>query len=183
MVYIFLADGFEDTEAIAPLDLLRRADIDVTTVGIAGQDVTSSHGVPVLADTCAGKLDPAALAGSAEMLVLPGGVRGTQNLEDSAYVSECIALCAQKGTALAAICAAPRVYGKRGYLRGKRATCYPGNEQHLEGAEYTREPVTTDGNIITGKSAGHSVAFGLALIEYLRGKDAADKVAHAIFQN
>lgn len=142
MVYILLADGFEDMEALSPLDVMRRADIDVRTVGIAGTSVTSSHGVTVQADTHAGELSPAKLAENAEMLVLPGGGRGTENLDNSDYVTDCLALCAEKGASLAAICAAPSVLGKRGYLSGKHATCFPGFEQYLDGAEYTGLPVT-----------------------------------------
>lgn len=179
MVYVFLADGFEDVEALAPIDLMRRAGIDVKTVSVSGENiVTSSHGVPVVPD-CAG----AELSDGTEMIVLPGGGRGTENLRASRTVRDALLYCAEKGIPIAAICAAPSVPGELGLLDGHNATCFPGFESYLKGANYTGEAVCEDGNFITGKSAGHALTFGLKIIERLRGREAADKVALAIYQN
>lgn len=160
-VYEFLANGFEDIEALAPVDILRRGGVEVVTVSItASRSVETAHGVTVEADRHIADID----LSDADMLVLPGGMPGAANLMESEAV--CNALLAQHkaGRLIGAICAAPMVLGKLGILEGKRATCYPGFEQHLDGATYTADMVTADGNVITAKGPGAAMAFGYRLL-------------------
>ena len=171
MVYIFLADGFEEIEALATLDVLRRAQIEVTTVGIGGGEITGSHGVTVKADIC----DHEAVTNGIEMIVLPGGA-GTKNLEKSPVVGRFIEYAAANGLFIGAICAAPSILGHRGLLRGKRAVVSPGYEKELEGAAVMSDSVCEDGNIITANGPGASIAFGLALAAKLKGEKAACEV-------
>ena len=172
MIYIFLAEGFEEMEALAPVDILRRAGLDVCTVGVTGKVVSGSHKIPVTADIIADEVDFANM----EAVVLPGGLPGTYNLEASEVVKKSIEYCVANDKYIAAICAAPSVFGHMGILDGKKATCYPGFEKDLLGAEYTAEPVTVDGKIITGKGAGVSVEFALKLAEIFKDKETADKL-------
>lgn len=172
-VYVFLADGFEEIEALATVDVLRRAGVQVTTVSINPTEVvTGAHGVPVVADVL---FDDAALA-DADLLVLPGGMPGAANLD--AHEGVCAALKAQaeSGKCLAAICAAPMVLGHLGLLNGKNATCYPGFEGELDGAEYTAAPVEKDGNIITGRGPAAVLPFAYALAEALVGEEVVCQV-------
>lgn len=160
-VYEFLANGFEDVEALAPVDILRRGGVEVVTVSItASHSVETSHGVTVEADRHIADVD----LSDADLLILPGGMPGATNLMESEAV--CSALKAQNeaGRLIGAICAAPMVLGKLGILNGKRATCYPGFDQYLDGATYTGEMVTVDGNIITGKGPGAAMAFAYQLL-------------------
>lgn len=173
MVYLFLADGFEIIEAMAPLDILRRGGVEVKTVGVMGKTVTCSKGVELKADITIDEVD----MDECEMIVLPGGLPGATNLRDSEEVAEIIDRAEAGGLRMAAICAAPMVLGLRGVLRGKKATCFPGYENDLLGADCTGEGVVTDGRVITGKGAGRSIEFGLALLTALKGKAAADEVA------
>ncbi len=160
-IYVFMADGFEDIEALAPIDILRRGGMDVTTVSINDTlEVESAHRVTILADT----VFEAADFSDADLLVLPGGMPGAANLDNHEALGELIVEHNAQGKYLAAICAAPLVYGRRGILQGKRATCYPGFEKYLDGAEYTRELVTTDGNIITADGPGAAMPFGYTLL-------------------
>lgn len=176
MVYLFLAEGFEITEAMAPLDMMRRAKIDVRTVGVMGKNVTASCGVKVEADLEIDEIDMK----DCEMVVLPGGMPGSENLRDSEQVSKAVDYAAENGLYMCAICAAPMVLGLKGLLNGKKATCFPGFEDKLIGAEYTGDGVTADGKVITAKGAGRSVEFGLAIVEALRGKDTAMDVKSKI---
>lgn len=167
-VYLFLADGFETVEALAPVDVIRRAGIDVVTVSIMGRkNVVSAQDVTVVADA----LYDEVCLDDADALILPGGGTGTENL--SAYKPLCLQLAEahSKGKLVAAICAAPMVFGRIGILEGRRATCYPGCEGDLSGAEYTAAAVEQDGNIITGCGPGVSFDFGFAIVERLCGKD------------
>ncbi len=178
MVYMFLANGFEEIEALCPLDLLRRAGIDVCTLSVGGGEwVQGSHGICVQADM------PETMFRDArpEMIILPGGMPGAENLEASRTVGEALTAAGRSGGFLAAICAAPMVLGRRGYLEGKKATCFPGFEDELKGATVTDSRVVRDGNIITAKGMGVATEFGLALIEALRGKETADRIAAAVF--
>jgi 4-methyl-5(b-hydroxyethyl)-thiazole monophosphate biosynthesis len=172
MVYLFLANGFEEIEALAPLDLLRRAGVQVTTVGIGGDTVIGAHGIAVQADM------PEAMYRDArpEMLILPGGMPGAKNLDESRTVESALRAAVANGAYLAAICAAPMVLGKRGYLAGKRAICFPGFEEYLQGAELADARVVTDGRVITAAGMGVAVEFGLALVAALKG----DKAAHEL---
>ncbi len=178
MVYMFLANGFEEIEALCPLDLLRRAGVEVTTVAVGGNDlhVTGSHGITVVAD-----MDEKDFAdGAPEMVILPGGMPGASNLDASAVVDGAIKSALGCDGYLAAICAAPMILGKRDLLVGKRAICFPGFEQYLNGAEIAAERVVRDGKIVTGAGMGVALDFGLALVAALRGEDAAAALRRAV---
>ena len=163
MIVVFLANGFEEIEALATVDVLRRADLSVLTVGVGGKTATGAHGIVVTAD-CA-DTDP--LPEEVQAVILPGGLPGTTNLEASPVVQAYLEKADAQGALLGAICAAPSVLGHKGLLRGKRATCYPGYEDDLLGAVCTGESVVTDGRVITAKGAGVSVDFGLAVVAAL----------------
>lgn len=162
MIYVFLANGFEETEAIAPIDLLRRSGKKVITVGIGDNIITSSHGVTVVADTAA---QEAPLNEELEMIVLPGGMPGTLNLEASPYVQAAIDFCVSHNIYIGAICAAPSILGHKGLLAGRKAVCYQGFEDQLGGAEICNTPVAEDGIFITARGAGAAIDFGLKLVE------------------
>lgn len=165
-VYLFLADGFETVEALAPVDVMRRAGIEVVTVSIMKRpEVVSAQGVTVVADAL---YEDVSLA-DASALVLPGGGVGTDNLSAHEPLRAVLASAHSKGVLVAAICAAPMVLGRIGILEGRKATCYPGCEGDLFGAEYTAAPVQEDGNIITGCGPGVSFDFGFAIVERLCG--------------
>ena len=178
MVYMFLANGFEEIEALCPLDLLRRAGVEVKTVAVGGDalHVTGSHGITVTAD-----IDEKDFADEApEMVILPGGMPGASNLDASPVVDAAIAAAVKTDAYLAAICAAPMILGKRDLLVGKRAICFPGFEQYLNGATVASERVVCDGKIITGAGMGVALDFGLALVAALRGKEAAAALRRAV---
>lgn len=178
MVYMFLANGFEEIEALCPLDLLRRAGVEIKTVavGVDALKVTGSHGITVLAD-----MDESEFADeSPEMVILPGGMPGATNLDESAVVDGAIRAALANDAYLAAICAAPMILGKRDLLVGKRAICFPGFEQYLNGATVAAERVVRDGKIITAAGMGVATDFGLALVAALRGKDAAITLRRAV---
>lgn len=160
MIYVFLADGFEEIEALAPVDLLKRAGKKVITVGVTGNVITGSHGIQVIADTNEISLDD-----SLEMIVLPGGMPGTLNLEKSQCVQNAIDYCVLNNKFIGAICAAPSILGHKGLLKGKKAICYPGFESHLEGAVISDNSVEEDGIFITARGAGVAIDFGLKLVE------------------
>lgn len=165
-VYLFLADGFETVEALAPVDVMRRAGIEVVTVSIMKRaEITSAQGVTVVADA----LYEDVSFDDASALVLPGGGVGTDNLSAHEPLRAALVDANAKGMLLAAICAAPMVFGRIGILEGRKATCYPGCEGDLFGAEYTAAPVQEDGNIITGCGPGVSFDFGFAVVERLCG--------------
>lgn len=176
MIYLFLANGFEEIEALCPLDLLRRAGLEVTTVGIGGETVCGSHGITVAADIP----DTLFHDSNPDMLILPGGMPGAKNLDESRVVDAALRVAARKGAYLAAICAAPMVLGKRNLLEGKRATCFPGFENELLGATLAEERVVRDGNIITAKGMGVALEFGLALVAALKGEEAAAALRRAV---
>ena len=177
MVYVFLAEGFEEVEALTPLDLLRRAHVDVATVGISGRMITGSHKITVEADLTADEL---LLGPGVEMIVLPGGMPGTLNLEKSAAVQVAVDYCAENDKWIGAICAAPSILGHKGLLDGREAICYPGFEAQLTGATVSASSVAQDGRYVTAKGAGAAVPFGLKLVEVLKGKAEADALAAAI---
>ena len=177
MLAVFLADGFEEVEAIAPVDMLRRAGCDVKTVGVGGKrGITGSHGIPVTADITDAELDPEQLEG----VILPGGLPGADHLRASEIVKACVLKCQAEGKLVAAICAAPYVLGDWGVLEGKEAICYPGYENHLTGAVLSKDPVCVCGNTVTGKGAGVAVDFGLTLVSVLRGQETAEKIRKGI---
>lgn len=171
MLYMLFADGFEELEAVAPLDVLRRAGVQVQTVGIGGKTAIGSHGVEMVCDITLAQADISAAKG----VILPGGP-GHTKLETPA-VLELLHSAAQRGGLLAAICAAPSILGRQGYLKGKRACCFPGYEQELHGAQVVYDPVAVDGNIITSRGAGTALLFGLAIAEYLASPEQAQAVA------
>ena len=174
MVYVFLADGFEEIEALFCVDLLRRAGLELRTVAVGGNcKVRGSHGIEVIADI----KDTEFCDMTPSVVVLPGGMPGTTNLENNSTVQIAIDNCINLGNLVCAICAAPSILGKRGYLNQKRATCFPGFEQYLEGAIFTNERVVRDGNIITAKGMGCAAEFALAIIEAILGKERADEIA------
>ena len=167
MIYVFLATGFEDIEALAPVDIMRRAGLDVQTVSITGERVVeSAHGVGIVADLLLPDVD----FSEAEMLVLPGGLPGSTNMDACQPLTQAIVRHFEAGGAIAAICAAPLVFGHLGLLQGRRATCYPGVEPELKGATYTAAIVEQDGNIITGKGPGAAFEFGYTIVEFFRGE-------------
>ncbi len=175
MVVLFLADGFEEIEALCPLDLLRRAGIETVTVGLGTKTVRGAHGITVQADT------DTLPEGTLDMVILPGGMPGAANLDASDAVSEALARAHAAGGYLAAICAAPMVLGHRGYLGGKKAICFPGFESELTGAEVAADAlVVRDGNVITAKGMGVALEFGLALVAALRGEDTAAQLRAAV---
>lgn len=170
MVYLFLADGFEEVEVIAPVDILRRAGIDVKIVAVksatadaGGKNKKGAHGVTITAD-----LEEDGIGENFDMIVLPGGP-GTHNLEKSTAVQKTIDNAVAQGALIGAICAAPSILGHKGLLRGKKAVCYPGYEKELEGAKVMSSQVCEDGQIITGNGPGAAFAFGLLLVRRLGG--------------
>lgn len=178
MVYILLAPGFEEAEALVPADLLRRAELDTRLVTVTGGPVPGSHGITVTADIT---LDQVSLS-RGDMLVLPGGGQGYQNLGKEPRVEALARTAAGEGLWLAAICAAPTLLGRWGLLEGKQAVCYPGMEDKLSGALVRPDAgVAVEGNIITGRAAGSAFDFGLALIEALAGPRRAEEVRQGIF--
>ncbi len=177
MVYLFLANGFEEIEALTPLDVLRRAGVPVTTVGVGGDSIMGAHGIRVQADIP----DTMYRDSSPDMIILPGGMPGSENLDNSRVVDAALRAAARNGAYLCAICAAPMVLGKRGYLSGRRAVCYPGFEGYLEGATVTDARVECDGKVITSKGMGAALEFGLALVEALCGKEKAEQIGASVF--
>ena len=176
MVYVFLAEGFEEMEALAPIDLLRRVGVEVTTVGVGGKLIKGAHGVGFTADSDGEDLD----FSDVDCVVLPGGMPGTTNLDASPMVEACLMKAAEKNALIAAICAAPPVLGHKGLLKGKKATCFPGFEEDLLGALHTGAPVEKDGNIITARGAGVALDFALALVAELKGETAAKELRESL---
>ncbi len=172
MIAVCLAEGFEEIEAVAPVDIMRRAGLDVVTLGVGGTAVRGSHGVVFTAD----RDIESAVPGSFDGVVLPGGMPGTTNLAASAKVGELLDAAAGEGKLVAAICAAPSVLGERGLLRGRRAVCFPGFESKLLGADVRATATETDGNVITACGAGAALKFGFAIVEYFKGKAVVDRL-------
>ena len=180
MVYVFLADGFEEIEALTPVDVLRRAGVEVTTVGVTGVSVTGSHGIRVTADTTADEALGALSDEKIEMIILPGGMPGAKNLDSSAAVDSFIKRALDDDAYLAAICAAPMILGKRGLLKDRDATCYPGFEEYLEGAKHYEASVVVDGNFVTSDGMGSALDFALQLTALLKGDDESERIASSI---
>lgn len=173
--YVFLAEGFEEMEALAVVDILRRAGMPVETVSVThDKNVTGSHGITVVADSMIGEV---ASYADAEWLVLPGGMPGMTNLAACDTLCHLLKVHAEEGKPTAAICASPSVLGKLGLLAGRKATCYPGFEANLLGAAVTGERCTVDGNITTANGPSSAMAFALALVEQSVGKKVAQEVA------
>ena len=176
MVYFFLADGFEEIEALCPLDLCRRAGIEAKTVSITdSREVTGSHGITVLADLTVNDHIK-----NFDMMVLPGGMPGSVNLDESALVEKCILSALENDSYIAAICAAPMILGKRNLLCGKEAIAFPGFEKYLNGATVSDKKVVLDGKMLTGAGMGVSHDFGLKIVEIFKGKEEADKLCSSV---
>ena len=177
MVYMLLGTGFEETEAIAPLDLLRRAGVEVLTVGVNGKTVYGGHNIGIVADIEIGEMDLTAM----DMVILPGGLGGVASIRASKEAMDIVRFAYENNKFTAAICAGPTVLADLGITDGKNATCYPGCESGMGSAKVASgAAAVTDGTVITGTSAGCAVPFGLALIEALKGKETANTVAEQI---
>jgi len=181
-VYVFLADGFEEIEGLTAVDILRRADIETVMVSVMGREVVEgAHGIKVTAD---GLYDVVEAASSnftdADMLVLPGGGRGTEILYSTEKLCKKVCEAAEAGIYLAAICAAPSVFGRLGLLEGRKATCYPGFGDRMPGCAVQDASVVQDGNFITARGMGASIEFALKLVEVLDTKEHADTIGAAI---
>jgi 4-methyl-5(b-hydroxyethyl)-thiazole monophosphate biosynthesis len=176
MVYVFLANGFEIIEALAPVDMMKRAGIEVKTVGVTGEIVKSSCGVEVCTDMVIDDFDFYDVEG----IVLPGGMPGTLNLENNSSVQKAIDNAVNTNTLIGAICAAPSILGHKGLLNDKEATCFPGFEDALQGATLSNEYVITDGNIITARGAGVCIDFGLEIVKAIKGDEVANEIRKSI---
>lgn len=177
MVYLLLGTGFEEIEAITPCDLLRRAGVQVQTVGIGGKSICGGHGIVVEADITIEELRPE----DAEMIILPGGLKGVASLKASAEALEAVQQVWQQGSFVAAICAGPTVLAQLHIPDGLNATCYPGHEVNMGTAIMAENAACIrDGRLITGTSAGCAVPFGLALVAALKGEEAAEAIARQI---
>ncbi len=179
MIYIYLAEGFEETEMIAPLDIMRRAGLDVRTVSVTKEKiVTGTHGISVASDMTV--FDSDYDESAPELIMLPGGMPGTLNLEKSEYVRAAIKKAYDGGRFIAAICAAPSVLGKMGLLEGVCAVCYTGFEKYLHGAKLSDKKCVRDGKIITAVGMGAAVEFGIEIVSALCGKDVSEKIKNGI---
>ena len=177
MVYLLLGTGFEETEAIAPLDLLRRAGVDVLTVGVNGKTVYGGHNIGIEADITLAEMDLTNL----EMIILPGGLGGVASVRASTEAMDALRFAWENDKFVAAICAGPTVLADLGITSGKNATCYPGCEDGMGDAIMVNDAAAVaDGKLITGTSAGCAISFGLALVAALKGQQTADTIAQQI---
>ncbi len=176
-VCVFFGTGYEEIEALTVVDLLKRVKIETDMVSVTGEKtVVGTHAIPVIMD----KLISEVNFDEVDMIVLPGGMPGTRNLEACEPLMEQVDAFVKAGKSVCAICAAPSILGHRGHLQGKKAIAYPGFEDQLTGAEVVYEPAVRDGNIITGRGMGCAIEFGLAIVEYLQGKEVRDVLAEKI---
>lgn len=173
MVYCFLAEGFEETEAVVPVDILKRAGVSVKFVSVSKETVTSSHGLKVTADLL---IDDISSFNDIEAIILPGGMPGTLNLQLSKKLRSIIEYCDENKIYICAICAAPLIIGEMGLLEGRNVTCYPGYEKKLHGAVVHKDKVVADGHFITARGAGVAIYFGLTIAEKLVSRDTADDI-------
>lgn len=179
MILVLLADGFEEIEALTPVDMLRRAGLDVKTVGMYSKIAVGAHKIPVICDMEAKEVSENELS----MVIFPGGMPGSLNLDASPYTDKFIAAVQRNGGRLAAICAAPLVFGRRGLLKGKEAICYPGFEKELCGAKISEKSVVTDGNITTAKGMGVALEFSSELVRLICGEKKAKELSEAIMED
>ena len=174
-VNVYLADGFEEVEGLTVVDLLRRAGIETDMVSIMGRkEITGARKIPVLADKLFEEQD------DPDVIVLPGGMPGTLHLKAHEGLADLIRKADKEGKLLAAICAAPTIYGEMGLLEGKNATCYPGMEDKLLGANWQEQPVVVDGNFVTSRGDGTAIAFALTLVTILKDEETAKSLANSI---
>ncbi len=176
MIYVFLADGFEEMEAVVPIDILRRTKTEVKTVGVTSINPTSAGGIGIKCDLSIEDTKTQGLDG----IVLPGGMPGTENLFKNERIKELVSFCFDKGKIIGAICAAPIILGRLGFLKGKKACCFPGFEGELNGAIITDSRVCSDGNIVTGKGPGTALEFSLKLIEIIIGEKTAGTIKQSL---
>lgn len=176
-VYVFFADGFEEMEAFTSVDVLRRAGLNVVMVTVTPDEIVrGAHGISVLCDKNIANCD----FYDASLLLLPGGLPGATTLDECEDLRKLLLKFAQENKPIAAICAAPMILGKLGLLKGKKATCYPGFDKYLDGAEYTGAMVEKDGNFITGKGPGAAIKFALAVAEHLVGREKVKELEEAM---
>jgi 4-methyl-5(b-hydroxyethyl)-thiazole monophosphate biosynthesis len=173
MVYVFLADGFEEIEALAPVDFLRRAGITVKTASLKGKSAVGAHNIEVTADI---NIDDVSLDEDVDAVILPGGMPGSQNLFDDKRVHRAIDFAVDNNKLVCAICAAPFILGRKGLLKGKNATCFPGFQEELTGANVKNQGVVKDGNIITAQGAGVAWEFGEKIASVLVGSEISQKI-------
>ncbi|TLX78392.1 DJ-1/PfpI family protein [Labilibacter sediminis] len=179
-VYIFLAEGFEEIEAITPIDVLRRADIQVTTVSITNNHkVNGAHNIPVIADITYEKSDYS----DADLVILPGGMPGTINLNEHEALKQLLVKLAKSQKLIGAICAAPMILGELELLKGKQATCYPGFQKHLKSAQYTASSSEVSDGIVTANGVGSALTFALELVSLIKGKKIASELATKMLYN
>ena len=171
MIYVLVVDGFEEIEAIEPIDIMRRAGLNVVTVGVKSQSVKGAHNISIKTDVIIDDVNVEDM----ELLMLPGGP-GHEELDKDEKVHKLIDYAYKENLYIAAICASPSIIGKKGLLRDKKATCFPGFEQYLMGAKVVGDKVVVDGNIITGKGAGAAAEFGFEIVKLLQNKTAADEL-------
>ena len=176
MIYVFLADGFEELEALAPVDILRRGGLNVKTVGVGDKTVCGAHKIPVVCDITEGEAATDGLEG----IILPGGMPGTLNLDASQAVHSAVDFAVSHQKLVCAICAAPSILGRKGLLSGKKAIAFPGFEKELEGAIISKDPVVKDGVFITAKGAGVAVDFGLEIVAALVSRAKSDEIRSSI---
>ncbi len=172
MIYLMLADGFEEIEALTPLDILRRAGIEIKTVGVTGKTVIGAHSILVVADILADDI----ILENMSAIILPGGMPGTLNLKNDKRVENAVLYAAEKGLLIAAICAAPSILGRLGLLKSKEAVCFPGFEDELTGAKILDKKVALSGNIITAAGAGVAAEFSFKILSYLKGTETAEEL-------
>ena len=176
-LFIFLATGFEEIEAVTTIDVIRRGELNIKTISVTGEkSVEGAHGISAVADELFENAD----FSDATMLILPGGMPGSSNLNNHIGLKKLLSDFHANNKPIAAICAAPFVLGNLGILDGKKATCYPGYENQLGKGIHIGEPVVIDGNIITAKGPGFAIAFGLSIVEFFKGKAVADEVAKGL---
>lgn len=177
MIYVFLADGFEEIEALSPVDFLRRAGLEVKTVAIKGKNASGSHGITVEADINISEIE---LSQNVEAIVLPGGMPGSTNLNESPEVQKAIDFAVANKKLVCAICAAPFILGEKGLLEGKKATCYPGFESSLKGAVISKDAVAVDGNFITACGAGVAWEFACEIAKKIVGEEKSLSILRGI---
>lgn len=177
-VVLFLADGFEEVEAVTPIDFLRRSGVDVVVAGVSGKEVRGSHGIKIECDA-----EVSRIKGPFDGVIIPGGMPGAANIAASSDAMKIISSVLDKGGLVGAICAAPSVVlGSAGLIKGRKFTCYPGFEEKFSGSDFSPDRVVIDGNLITSRGPGTAAEFSVALIEYLCGKEAADKINKGTLQ-
>lgn len=176
MLYMFLAEGFEETEAIGALDIIKRGELDIKTVGIGKKEITGAHGIKIICD-----ISEYETSDDFDGVILPGGMPGTLNLKENKTVTASLEKCEKEHKLMAAICAAPMILGTMDYLKNKKATCFPGFEEYLTDCEYTGDLVERADNIITAKGAGAAMLFGAEIVDYFKkgfGKKILEEVFH-----